>query len=43
MFALEHSGIEADILTTAKSLANGISLSAVVGSAKVMDAPTPAP
>jgi len=41
LFALEHSGIEADILTTAKSLANGMPLSAVVGSAKVMDASGP--
>jgi 4-aminobutyrate aminotransferase/(S)-3-amino-2-methylpropionate transaminase len=41
LFALEHSGIEADILTTAKSLANGMPLSAVVGTAKVMDASGP--
>ena len=41
LFALEHSGIEADILTTAKSLANGMPLSAVVGSANVMDASGP--
>lgn len=38
MFALEHSGIEADIVTMAKSLADGMPLSAVVGSAEVMDA-----
>ncbi|MFG6665717.1 4-aminobutyrate--2-oxoglutarate transaminase [Halomonas sp. HNIBRBA4712] len=41
LFALEHSGIEADILTTAKSLANGMPLSAVVGTAAVMDASGP--
>ena len=41
LFALEHSDIEADILTTAKSLANGMPLSAVVGTAKVMDASGP--
>lgn len=33
LFALEHSGIEADLITTAKSLANGMPLSAVVGGA----------
>ncbi|MGS2742311.1 4-aminobutyrate--2-oxoglutarate transaminase [Halomonas sp. LS-001] len=38
LFALEHSGVEADVLTTAKSLANGMPLSAVVGKAEVMDA-----
>ncbi|MGC3875383.1 4-aminobutyrate--2-oxoglutarate transaminase [Halomonas sp. GXIMD04776] len=41
LFALEHSGIEADMLTTAKSLANGMPLSAVVGTAEVMDASGP--
>lgn len=41
LFALEHSGIEADILTTAKSLANGMPLSAVIGTAAVMDASGP--
>ncbi|MFI0473724.1 4-aminobutyrate--2-oxoglutarate transaminase [Halomonas sp. HMF6819] len=41
LFALEHSGVEADLLTTAKSLANGMPLSAVVGSADVMDASGP--
>ena len=41
LFALEHSGIEADLLTTAKSLANGMPLSAVVGKAEVMDSSGP--
>ena len=38
LFAMEHWGIEADITTTAKSLAAGMPLSAVVGKAKIMDA-----
>lgn len=41
MFALEHAGIEADMLTTAKSLANGMPLSAVVGTAELMDSSGP--
>ena len=39
MFAIEHSGIEPDLMTVAKSLAAGIPLSAVVGRAELMDAP----
>jgi len=38
LFAIEHSGIEADIVTMAKSLADGMPLSAVVGTASLMDA-----
>jgi 4-aminobutyrate aminotransferase/(S)-3-amino-2-methylpropionate transaminase len=38
MFALEHSGIRADLVTVAKSLAAGLPLSAVVGRAALMDA-----
>lgn len=41
LFALEHSGIEADLVTMAKSLADGMPLSAVVGRAEVMDASGP--
>ena len=41
LFAIEHSGIEADIITMAKSLADGMPLSAVVGNAEVMDASGP--
>jgi len=41
MFAIEHSGIEPDIMVTAKSLAGGFPLSAVTGKAKIMDAPAP--
>ncbi len=38
MFALEHSGVEADLMALAKSLAGGFPLAAVVGKAAVMDA-----
>ena len=41
MFAHEHFGIEADIITMAKGLAGGLTLSAVIGKAKVMDAVAP--
>lgn len=40
-FAMEHSGVAPDLTTTAKSLAGGFPLSAVVGRAEVMDAPAP--
>ena len=41
MFAMEHHGVEPDLLTCAKSLAAGLPLSAVSGRAAVMDAPLP--
>jgi len=41
MFAVEHSDIEFDLLLTAKSLAAGLPLAAVVGRAELMDAPLP--
>ncbi|HEY4973362.1 MAG TPA: 4-aminobutyrate--2-oxoglutarate transaminase [Steroidobacteraceae bacterium] len=41
MFAIEHAGIEADLMTVAKSIAGGLPLSAVVGKAEIMDAPPP--
>ena len=41
MWACEHAGIEPDLLLTAKSLAAGLPLAAVVGRAEVMDAPAP--
>jgi 4-aminobutyrate aminotransferase len=41
MFAMEHYGVSPDILTMAKSMAGGTTLSAVVGRAEVMDAPNP--
>jgi 4-aminobutyrate aminotransferase len=44
MFAMhhfEHDGVQADIVVTAKSLAGGMTLSAVTGRAEIMDAPAP--
>jgi 4-aminobutyrate aminotransferase/(S)-3-amino-2-methylpropionate transaminase len=41
LWAIEHSGVIPDMITTAKSLAAGMPLSAVVGRAEVMDAPHP--
>ena len=41
MFAMEHYGVTPDIMTLAKSMAGGTTLSAVVGRADVMDAPHP--
>src|SRR5262249_44507980 len=39
MFACEHDGVEPDLLVTAKSLAAGLPLAAVIGRAELMDAP----
>lgn len=41
LFAMEHSGVAADLTTMAKGLAGGLPLSAVVGRAELMDAPNP--
>jgi len=41
LFAVEHSHVQPDLMTVAKSLAAGFPLSAVVGKAAVMDAPDP--
>ena len=41
MFAMEHSGVEADLMTVAKSLAGGFPLAGVIGKAAIMDAPAP--
>ena len=41
LFAIEHSGVQADMMTTAKSLAGGFPLSAVTGRQDLMDAPDP--
>jgi len=41
MFASEHYGVTPDLLTLAKGIASGMPLSAVVGKAEIMDAPTP--
>lgn len=39
LFGIEHSGVDADLMPIAKSLAAGIPLGAVVGRAEIMDAP----
>jgi 4-aminobutyrate aminotransferase/(S)-3-amino-2-methylpropionate transaminase len=39
MFAIEHSGVIPDLITVAKSLAGGLPLSGVIGTAAIMDAP----
>jgi 4-aminobutyrate aminotransferase/(S)-3-amino-2-methylpropionate transaminase len=39
MFAIEHFGVEPDLITVAKSIAAGLPLSAVLGKAAIMDAP----
>jgi 4-aminobutyrate aminotransferase/(S)-3-amino-2-methylpropionate transaminase len=41
MFAVEHYGVEPDLMLIAKSLAGGMPLAAVVGRAEIMDAPLP--
>ncbi|MDR5899206.1 4-aminobutyrate--2-oxoglutarate transaminase [Halomonas vilamensis] len=38
MFAIEHSGVEPDLMTMAKSMADGMPISAIVGTDKHMDA-----
>src|SRR6266516_754507 len=38
-WGIEHSGVEPDLVTIAKSIAAGLPLSAVVGKAEIMDAP----
>ncbi|UQI42844.1 4-aminobutyrate--2-oxoglutarate transaminase [Vreelandella venusta] len=38
LFAIEHSGVEPDLMTMAKSMAGGMPISAVVGTAEHMDA-----
>lgn len=40
-FAIEHHGVEPDILTTAKGLGGGLVISGVVGKTEIMDAPVP--
>jgi 4-aminobutyrate aminotransferase/(S)-3-amino-2-methylpropionate transaminase len=39
MFAIEHYGIEPDLIVVAKALASGLPLSGVIGKAEIMDAP----
>lgn len=41
MFAIEHAGIEADLVTVAKSLGGGLPISGVVGLADIMDSVPP--
>jgi 4-aminobutyrate aminotransferase/(S)-3-amino-2-methylpropionate transaminase len=41
MFGFEHAGIQPDLVLLAKGLAGGMPLSAVVGDARMMDAPEP--
>ena len=41
LFAMEHSGVAADITTMAKGLGGGLPISAVTGRAEVMDSPGP--
>lgn len=41
LFAIEHSGIEPDMITIAKSLAGGFPLAGVIGKAEIMDAAEP--
>jgi 4-aminobutyrate aminotransferase/(S)-3-amino-2-methylpropionate transaminase len=38
-FAIEHFGVEPDLITVAKSIAAGLPLSGVLGKAQIMDAP----
>ncbi|MDO6441780.1 4-aminobutyrate--2-oxoglutarate transaminase [Marinobacter sp. 2_MG-2023] len=41
MFAIEHSGVKPDIMTMAKSMADGMPISAIVGTDKYMDSSGP--
>jgi 4-aminobutyrate aminotransferase / (S)-3-amino-2-methylpropionate transaminase / 5-aminovalerate transaminase len=41
MFGFQHSGIEPDLVTVAKSLAGGLPISGVVGRPEIIDAPQP--
>ncbi|MFG0356623.1 4-aminobutyrate--2-oxoglutarate transaminase [Pseudomonas sp. zbq_11] len=41
LFGFQHSGIQPDLVTVAKSLAGGLPISGVVGRAELMDAPLP--
>lgn len=41
LFAIEHAGVEPDLMTVAKSLAGGFPLSGVIGKAEIMDSVEP--
>jgi len=40
-FAIEHFGVEPDLITTAKSMGGGLPIGGVTGRAEIMDAPGP--
>lgn len=40
-YAMEHSGVEPDLMTTAKGIAGGVPISAVIGKADIMDCVAP--
>jgi len=41
MFAVEHDGVEPDLMIIAKSMGAGMPISGVIGRAEIMDAPEP--
>jgi 4-aminobutyrate aminotransferase/(S)-3-amino-2-methylpropionate transaminase len=41
LFAIDHFGVEPDLMTISKSMAAGVPVSGVVGKAEIMDAPAP--
>jgi 4-aminobutyrate aminotransferase len=41
LFAMEHHGVDADIVTMAKGLGGGLPIAAVTGRAEIMDSPGP--
>jgi 4-aminobutyrate aminotransferase/(S)-3-amino-2-methylpropionate transaminase len=41
MFAVEHDGVEPDLIILAKSMGAGMPISGVIGRAEIMDAPPP--
>ena len=41
LFAVEHAGIEPDLMTIAKSVSGGVPLAGVIGKADIMDSPLP--
>jgi 4-aminobutyrate aminotransferase / (S)-3-amino-2-methylpropionate transaminase / 5-aminovalerate transaminase len=41
MFAVEHDGVEPDLIIIAKSMGAGMPISGVIGRAEIMDAPQP--
>jgi 4-aminobutyrate aminotransferase/(S)-3-amino-2-methylpropionate transaminase len=41
MFGIEHSGVQPDLMTIAKSMAGGFAIAGVIGKAEIMDAPGP--